>query len=124
MTAKETDLLVTLIDTNAKANEQAHIDIIRRLDDMKTDMKTTLTTLSSHCAERQKIVDAALLKREQAVDAAFATRDKAMGNGFAALAPKKYTAYQVVKSMGKMAMLILAQAAVTVGILAAVGVFE
>ena len=118
------EILVEMVKQNALTNEGAHQEIIKRLDKMTADVTTTFGKFTDHCAKREKIVDAALARREKEVDAEFKTHEKSVSNGFAALAPKKYTAYQVVRSMGKMAMLILAQAAVTVGILAAVGVFD
>jgi hypothetical protein len=100
MTAKEIDLLVNLIDNNAKANEDAHKEIVRRLGDIGEDMRTSLGTLKQHCADREAEVNRAI----------------------ASVSPKKYTPYQTIKGVGRVLLLILAQAGVTVGILAAVGV--
>jgi hypothetical protein len=118
------DILVEMVKENASTNSTAHQEIITRLDKVAETMTTTFGQITAHCSAREKTVNAALLTREKAVDAAFATRDKTVTNGFAALAPKKYTLIQVAKSAIRLAMLLLAQAAVTVGILAAVGVFN
>ena len=101
MTIKETDLLVNLIEANAKANEKEHMDIVRRLDEMRDTVKNTLADFTKHCAKREIEVNKAI----------------------AAITPKKYTPYQSIRGVGRFFTLVLAQAAVTVSILAAFGVF-
>jgi hypothetical protein len=102
VSTKEVELIVGLINTNAKANDDAHGDIVRRLEELGTRVGTTFASVEKHCSEREVKVDKAL----------------------AELAPKKYTAWQSAKGLSKLTALSLGEAGVIVGLLKAFGVLH
>jgi hypothetical protein len=100
VSTKEVELLVGLINANAKANDDAHSDIVRRIDEIGTRVTTTFVGIEKHCMEREVKVNKKLEE----------------------LAPKKYTPWQSAKGVLQIAMLSLGETSVIIGLLKAFGV--
>jgi hypothetical protein len=99
---KEVELIVALIKTTSKANDDAHGDIARRIDDLGSGVAKTLDGLAAYCLERESAVNSAL----------------------ESLQPKKYTAWQSARGLAKLSALSLTEAGIVVGLLKAFGVLE